>query len=372
LLYFDNTNLPHHTKVSIMSGKDTSLYGAARPRKLKGSEISASNSISFTSQLSSLIATASTQRGRPAAGASAARAKKDDIFTTHNKNAKKRALKDLEDRDDAGDGLAQKHSTSGGGVDDETWRRSKRRLEDKARLYAAMKRGEVEDADERYAVDFDRKWAEARERGEGDGGEDDEEEDDDDDGDDEEIEYVDEFGRTRRGTRAEAAREERRQRQQHDLAAEPDRFSARPRMPAQVIYGDTVQAAAFDPGRAAAERMAELAAKRDRPATPPPDEHFDSRREIRTKGVGFFQFSGDGDERKRQMEELERERAETERVRAEAVGRREERRKEVEARKKTIAEKRGKARADRFLDGLLGEVADKIGGDEPAPEPEEP
>jgi hypothetical protein len=357
-----------------MSGKDASLYGAARPRKLKGSEISASNSISFTTQLSSLIATASTLRGRPPAGAASARAKKDDIFATHNRNAKKRALKDLEDRD-GDDGLAQKHSTSGGGVDDETWRRAKRRLEDKARLYAAMKRGEVEDADERYAVDFDRKWAEAQERGQGAGADDDEDDDDDNGGDDEEdmVEYQDEFGRTRRGTRAEAAREERRRKQEVDLAAEPDRFSARPRMPEQLIHGDTVQAAAFNPDRDAAERMAELAAKRDRPATPPPDEHFDSRREIRTKGVGFFQFSEDGGERKRQMEELERERVETERRRAEESGRREERRREVEARKRAIAEKRGKVRADRFLDGLLGEVGDKIGGESGGgAEPEKP
>jgi Domain of unknown function (DUF4078) len=360
-----------------MAGKDASLYGKSRPRKLKGSEISASNSLSFTTQLSGLIANTSTQRHRPSAGTASARAKKDDIFSTHNKNAKKRALKDLEGRnEDSGGGLAQKHSTGGGGVDDETWRRAKRRLEDKARLYAAMKRGEVEDADERYAVDFDRKWAEAQERGDGEGGDEEEEEEDEVGDDDEEdvIEYLDEFGRTRRGTRAQAAREERRRRQEHDLAAEPDRFSARPRMPQQVIYGDTIQAAAFNPDRDAAERMEELAQKRDRPATPPPDEHFDSRREIRTKGVGFFQFSGDNEERKRQMDELERERAETERRRAETAGRREERRKEVEARKKAIAEKRGKARADRFLDGLLGEVGDKIGdegaGEGEAAEPE--
>src|ERR1700744_5626123 len=154
-----------------MSGKDASLYGAARPRKLKGSEISASNSISFTTQLSSLIATASTQRGRAPVGTASARAKRDDIFTTHNRHAKKRAVKDLENREDIS--IEQKHSTSGGGVDDETWRRTKRRLEDKARLYAAMKRGEVEDADERYAVDFDRKWAEAQERGERGGADDD-------------------------------------------------------------------------------------------------------------------------------------------------------------------------------------------------------
>jgi len=99
--------------------------------------------------------------------------------------------------------------------------------------------------------------------------------------------------------------------------------------------------------------MADLAAKRDKEATPPPDEHFDSRKEIRTKGVGFFQFSGDSEKRKEQMDNLESERLETEKQRAEATLRKEERRKELEARKKTIAEKRGKARADRFLDDLL-------------------
>jgi Domain of unknown function (DUF4078) len=112
--------------------------------------------------------------------------------------------------------------------------------------------------------------------------------------------------------------------------------------------------------------MAELASKRDKEVTPPPDEHFDGRKEIRTKGVGFFQFSGDAEERKRQMDELERDRQETEKRRIETSQRKEERKKELEARKRAIAEKRGKAQADKFLDGLLDEIHNKI--DAPSPE----
>jgi hypothetical protein len=245
-------------------------------------------------------------------------------------------------------------------------------MEDKARLYAAMKRGDVEDLDGKYGVDFDRKWAEAEASGKPEedtsSGEDDAE-----DSDEETVEYTDEFGRTRTGTKAQAAREERRK-NGTALADEPDRFTARPRMPGQLIYGDTIQAHAFNPDETIAEQMASLAAKRDKETTPPPDEHFDSRKEIRTKGVGFFQFSGDSEERKKQMEALEKERLETETRRADAIKRKEDRKKELEARKKSIAAKRGKAQADKFLDGLMGEISggfvpDKeTSGTEPKPE----
>ena len=189
-------------------------------------------------------------------------------------------------------------------------------MEEKARLYAAMKRGDVEDLDEKYAVDFDRKWAEAQDKSGDDTseGEDDKHSEDGDE-DQELVDYIDEFGRNRKGTRAEAAREERRK---ATLAADTsDRFTARPNMPTNVIYGDTIQAAAFNPEESIAQQMAEIAKKRDQ-ETPPPDEHFDSRREIRQKGVGFMQFSADEEERRRQMADLEAERRETEVRRAEA------------------------------------------------------
>jgi hypothetical protein len=340
---------------TTMSAKDAHLYGIPRQKKkASGKEIPSSTTLAFTSQLSSLIASSNTSgkdtSGRTGAGRS--RPKKEDIFSTHNKNSKKRALKDLEDEEAD---FSQKHSTNSDKLDEVTWHRAKRKMEEKARLYAAMKRGDVEDMDEKYAVDFDKKWAEKQEAGKGDdtsSGE-----DDSDSGVEDVVEYTDEFGRTRKGTRAEAAREERRKRTM--AADEPDRFTARPSMPTNIIYGDTVQAAAFNPDETISEQMAELAKKRDKSATPPPDEHFDGKKEIRTKGVGFFQFSADPEERKKQMETLENERKETELRRTEASRRKDERKKEIEERRKAILQKRGKAKADRFLNDLLGEMEQK-------------
>ncbi|KAF2864454.1 hypothetical protein K470DRAFT_254093 [Piedraia hortae CBS 480.64] len=175
--------------------------------------------------------------------------------------------------------------------------RSRAKLEEKSRLYAAMKRGDIEDKDERYAVDFDRKWAE-RPPGEPDS----EQEDDA-----ANVEYVDEFGRTRKGTALEAANAADRDRE--------DRFTARPSAPAQIIVGDTVQHAAFE----APAAMEDLASKRDRSPTPLADEHYESKHEVRSKGTGFFQFSADENERKAQMESLQKQREETERIRAAAA-----------------------------------------------------
>ena len=263
-------------------------------------------------------------------------------------------------------------------MDAATWRRVQRKMEDKARLYAALKRGDVEDGADRHLVDFDRKWADKEDaRGSSSSGDEGDEDDDDNDDDDDDggvlgggrtgasdgasmVEYVDEFGRTRTVTAAAAAREKRR------LAAiasdAPDRFTARPVAPESIIRGDVVQSEAFDVDRNTANsmRMAELAAKREAGhtdfTTPPPETHFDASKEVRTKGVGFFQFSGDEETRKAQMEELERERVETEERRKEIDRRKEERRKVLEERKRVLGERRSKAQVDRFLDGLGGEI----------------
>jgi hypothetical protein len=336
-----------------MSAKDAHLYGIPRQKKATGKEIPSSTTLGFKSQLSTLIAASTASKdssNRTAAGRS--RPKKEDIFSRHNKNSKKRALKDL--ADDEAD-FSQKHTTNSEQLDDVTLRRTKRKLEEKARLYAAMKRGDVEDVDERYTVDFDRKWVEQQDADKADdtsSGEDDPES-----GGEDIVEYTDEFGRTREGTRADAAREERRKRTV--AADEPDRFTARPSMPTNIIYGDTVQSSAFNPDVTISEQMAELAKKRDKSLTPPPDEHFDGKKEVRVKGVGFFQFSADPVERKRQMETLENERRETEFRTAEAAKRKQEKKAEIEQRKKAILEKRGKAKADRFLNDLMGEMAQK-------------
>lgn len=336
------------TAMSHMSSKDAHLYNQKQPgSKSKAKTISSASSVAFSSTLSNLIKTASTDTSKPATGRS--RPAKDDIFKSHNKNVNKRAAKDLEDSQ-----FTQKHRkrTSDEVAEDEAhWKRTKRRMEEKARLYNALKRGDIEDLDDKYGVDFDRKWADKQEKGEA---ESEASSSESEASDEEMIEYTDEFGRTRTGTRAHVAREERRKRM---LAAdEPDRFTARPSMPSNIIYGDTVQAEAFNPDETIAQQMAELAAKRDKELTPPPDQHFDGHAEVRQRGTGFMHFSKDEEERKKQMSNLEKERLETERVRRERKAQIEKRKEMIKEKKRAIQEKRSKGQADRFLDELGAEL----------------
>jgi hypothetical protein len=290
----------------MASSKDAALYGFACQKRMRGDkEISSNTSQSFTSQLSALISTpSSASTSKPKRNTT-----KENIFRSHNRNIAKRAKRDHEDSPAF---AIQKHTTNDETLDSAVWQRSKRKMEEKARLYAAMKRGDVEDMDEKYTVDFDRKWAENHDQPS-------EEEDDDDDddepeaGDGEMVEYLDEFGRTRTGTRSQAHIASLASSQKDSS----DRFTARPSAPATVIYGDTIQHAAFDPDFPITEQMAALAKKRDRSLTPPPEMHFDGSAEVRQKGTGFFQFSEDAAERGKQMEDLEQTRQETETARAE-------------------------------------------------------
>lgn len=361
---------PHSHNMSF--SKDASLYGFQRPKRLKGDKaISSNTTSSFTSQLSSLInkpKTSSTNEAGARPKASRTKAKKEDIFATHNRNSAARAQRDLDNA--ASPAFVQKHTTNGEGLDGAIWERSKRKMEEKARLYAAMKRGDVEDEGERFAVDFDRKWAEKYgdgQSGDEDLSEEDEEEEEEDGG---MVEYVDEFGRTRQGTRADAARVARQERGLADMTG--DRFTARPSAPSAVIYGDTIQHQAFNPDMPIAMQMEELAKKRDRSLTPPPDLHFDASKEVRQKGTGFFQFSEDAEERKKQMADLERERLETERVRREREKREAEQvpgeisqiergqsAQEAQA-AQDAQDKRGyKRKADDFFDELAAKMAGK-------------
>ncbi|KAL6702411.1 hypothetical protein ACN47E_002053 [Coniothyrium glycines] len=333
--------------MSHLSAKDTHLYGAKPKGRSKGKEISSSSSLAFSSTLSNLIKASASDSTKPVAGR--ARPHKEDIFKTHNKNVKKRALKDLEDAD-----FTQKHrgrTAEEKGQDEAAWKRTKRRMEEKARLYDALKRGDVEDIEDRYGVDFDRKWAEKQEEGGADSASSSESEPSEPE---ELIEYTDEFGRTRKGTRAEVAREERRKR---TLAAdEPDRFTARPSMPTNIIYGDAVQANAFNPDETIAQQMADLAAKRDKELTPPPELHFDGRAEARQRGTGFFHFSKDEEERQEQMARMEKERDETERVRQERKDHIEKRKEMIREKKRAMQEKRSQGKAEKFLDELGAEL----------------
>ena len=230
-------------------------------------------------------------------------------------------------------------------------------MEEKARLYASMKRGEyipptgATNKEEHALVDFDRKWAEKEEAGHGaDSSSSDSEEDDPDSN--VLVDYEDEFGRQRQGTKAEVTRIQRQRNAQSHALAELQQYSARPAAPSNVIYGDTVQTAAFNPDANITLQMENIAKRRDRSMTPPEEVHYDASKEIRSKGVGFYQFSRDKEGRQREMEALEKEREETERGREEREERVEKRKKEIEKRRRVIEEKRGKKLADAFLDGL--------------------
>jgi hypothetical protein len=112
--------------------------------------------------------------------------------------------------------------------------------------------------------------------------------------------------------------------------------------------------------------MADLAAKRDRSLTPPPEMHFDSRAELRTRGTGFFGFSHDEETRKEQMSNLEKERLQTERIREtrekdkgteKSVREKmlQERREQVQRRRDEVEKRRAKRLAGQFLEGLDAE-----------------
>lgn len=345
----------------MASDQSSSLYGAPRPKTRPSNTVSSSASSAFASHLSSLLAAPSSKPTTTSARPRPSKTRKDDIFTSHNKGSKKRALADLATTDD---GTQQKHKTDIGALDSSDLHRSKRKMEEKARLYAAMKRGDYVapksslgySGEERAPlVDFDRKWAEAEAEGKDqtydtssdDGGNSEEEE---------LVDYIDELGRNRKGTRAEAAREERRQRMQRVAKEELQEMSARPTEPVEqagnLIFGDTIQYAAFNPDAPIAAQMAELAARRDRSMTPPEDTHYDASKEVRSKGVGFYQFSKDKESRGQEMEALKKEREETERLAKEREDRRSKKQREIEERRRKIKEKRDEKEADRFLNSL--------------------
>ncbi|KAL2829662.1 hypothetical protein BDW59DRAFT_141761 [Aspergillus cavernicola] len=348
------------------------LYGHPKTPKQPSTETPSSSTLAFTTTLSSLISkdtsssTNSTGRPRPS------KTPKSSIFSRPNKGAQKRAAADLRDDDGNNSTVRQTHQSSAeiGAVDAATLHRSKRRMQEKARLYEDLKRGEYlaegsdDDGDDdgvttgtgkdaylarlrrkekEGLVDFDRKWADA----ERDKGSDETESDEVDDNDNASvISYEDELGRTRHGTRKEAARARR---SYESNEAETERW--RPSRPENLIYGATVQSEAFQPTDVIASQMEHLAKRRDR--SPTPDEvHYDAETEVRNRGTGFYAFSKDEPVRKKQMEELTSARVETQRERDGRQERRAEREKVKDDRRKEIEKLRAKRRAEMFLSGL--------------------
>ncbi|CAG8980494.1 hypothetical protein HYALB_00013095 [Hymenoscyphus albidus] len=334
---------------------DASLYGIRKP-KSQPKQLSSSTSLAFTSTLSSLLSTPSTRptHGRPRPS----KTPKDDIFSTHNRNTKKRALADLESDDDEATRSRGRKRENLGEVNDTLLHLSNKKLERKARLYREMKRGEYivrEGEPGEDLVDFDRKWVEGGER---EGNSSSDSEGGDEGG--EIVDYEDEYGRLRRGTKADAERMERRKLNKVLREEELDRISARPSMPEKLIYGDTVQTQAFNPDAPVLEKMKELAGMEDLATEPPPQLHYEADKEFRIKGVGFYSFSKDEATRKQEMESLEAERLETERKRREREEKKELRKREIEERRKAIGEKRARKQAESFLEGLGNDLTPSV------------
>ena len=320
--------------------QDPNLYGQ-RPVKRQKKDNSLSSSLDFTAQLTSLMSSANGQpssSGRPRPG----KERKDSIFKSSSKPRK------METTYSGGKPLSLKE-IAGTSEETEELSRARRKMEDKARLYAAMKRGDyvAKDNEAEPLIDFDKKWAENADEKDGHETSSDEA---DEGVNDEIIEYEDEFGRMRRGTRSEKERIERRARRGLLGAEELERMSARPSAPSNLIYGDAVQAMAFNPEDA--DKMEELARKRDRSATPPDQKHYDADSEIRNKGTGFFKFSQDEETRTKEMKELEEERQRTEQQRQAREDQKAARRRDIEERRRGMAARKAQRQADSFLDDM--------------------
>ncbi|KAH8903054.1 hypothetical protein BR93DRAFT_961890 [Coniochaeta sp. PMI_546] len=343
--------------------QDPNLYGQPPPKKQK-KEMALSSSLDFTTQLTSLLSKPATTQSAPSASHGRARpskSKTDALFASAKAKRKPGARQPNPDPD----GKLTLRSPTTTEEEKAAHAAARRKMEEKARLYAAMKRGDYVPGREGEAaplVDFDRKWAESQGGGASRPDSASEDEDDDHDGssseeDDDEkkkpeetVEYEDEFGRLRTATRSEYERYRRRLARGLHASAELEVMSARPAAPSNIIYGPTVQAEAFVAEDE--DRMEELARKRDRSATPPEARHYDAQAEIRNRGTGFYAFSKDEERRREEMEGLKAERERTERVRQEREEKIAQRKREVEERRREIAERRAKKMADNFLNGL--------------------
>ncbi|KAL4755385.1 hypothetical protein BDW72DRAFT_163575 [Aspergillus terricola var. indicus] len=347
-----------------------SLYGQKPSKQQSASTTPSSSNLAFTTTLSSLIASGSSERSHGQGRPRPSKTVKSDLFSRPNKGAQKRAAADL--RDDDGTSIRQIHQSSKeiGFVDEATLHRSKRRMEEKARQYEDLKKGlhlaagsDSEDEvptgqgqgdayfsrlrrkEKEGLVDFDRKWVDEQDKTSGPESGSDEEDDDN----ASIISYEDELGRTRRGTRKEAAQAAELRAAAAGDTQDTERW--RPSRPENLIYGATVQTEAFRPSDMAAEQMAYLAKRRDRSPTPE-QVHYDADAEVRNRGTGFYAFSKDEEVRKKQMEELLDARVETVRERDARRERRLERERVKDERRKEIEKLRAKRRAEMFLSGL--------------------
>lgn len=324
-----------------MSKKDASLYGVKR----KGNALNLNND--FGAQMSAAIASSQSNPKKRASNAP-----KDDLFTANRPSAKKpKAAKKQKGDSGADKKLKLKDVTQSSELAEDDWTRSQRQMAEKSRLYSALQRGDIEDDQNKYGVDFDKKWADRHpEQG---FSEQEDTPDEDADEPQELVQYTDSLGRTRTGTKRDARLADLEQSGEIDAG----KAGYRARAPDGLIYGDAIQTEAFDPDAPIASKMAALAAQRDKSPTPPPPVHYDADSEVRTRGTAFFKFSKDEATRQRQMAELEAQRQETDARRGvlqeEEERAREKRKRELEERRKVIAAKKARREADEFMESFV-------------------
>ncbi|ORX37755.1 ribosomal protein L24e-domain-containing protein [Kockovaella imperatae] len=223
-------------------------------------------------------------------------------------------------------------------------------LKQKARQYESMMHGDLSGLSdkqlEEMTVDFDRK------RRDFSADEDDASDDTDGSASDEgdaldRIEYEDELGRTRLGTRKEALAAERARRKLESSDDPPQVESAFSEVQrSNVFYGDQNVFPVYEPDADAIRAKYKAAEEESRA------HHYDSTKEVRAKGAGQYQFALDEDERAEQMAALKAQREETEAARKQAAGQRSGLSAAQEARKRKMEERR--AAIDAKRNKLLG------------------
>ncbi|WVF68486.1 hypothetical protein IAT40_003253 [Kwoniella sp. CBS 6097] len=268
-------------------------------------------------------------------------------------------------------------------------------LKAKAKKYEAIRRGDFSGLNgkelEEAVIDFERKLEEeaysshssdddesarpARRRWSHDA--------ESDDGQDDlaQVEYVDEMGRTRMGTRKEAREAERLKGGSSVPEVQTAENSAYAEvLQSKVIHGDQNFFPVYEPDPDALKAKYRAAEEEARA------HHYDSTKEVRVKGAGQYQFSLDEEARAEQMASLSAQRKETESARAQASSAQSKglsaaqltRQKKLDERKALIEAKRAKLlggkenveklrtekkarEADEFLKGLASELGQQEG-----------
>ncbi|CAG8532865.1 5773_t:CDS:2 [Funneliformis mosseae] len=225
-------------------------------------------------------------------------AKKPDVWERQNKGVLERSNRDELEK-----------------IDAPTLEASRAAMERKAKLYDHLRKTGISDdrLAEEVLVDFDRKmWEQPSDEPTEDKGKDE----------DPWVEYVDEFGRTRLARKSQVPKIE-----------SPIAGPTLPTVDDELISEETL----LEQVRKRWEETAK--AELDKGVGP---IHYDETKEIRTKGVGFYRFSKDEEERQEQMRALKQLRLETELKRATHQTIKEKRKAQLDARMEMICAKRQK------------------------------